>query len=335
MARSMNNYSTMISGYTLSQYIDWGTRLSGALRAALPRTNDSGQVNWSAVSSIQPGGVVRDYEVFGFTDSLQATKPIYIRLDWGLQTASTSGPSMQIQVGTSTNGSGILSGITYGVSAVAANTLGSTNSTMVFAATTSNTVNPRYCYASSDGSYLAFFANIQQAGVGLAQNASDAMAAFVVERTRDIDGTPNGNGYVVWRWMAASDANGLSTSSFAGTTMRVYDTSVPNTYQPNNQFEYGALVPSGTGTTTIPMGGSAQAFPCYGFTMQPQGASKALALAYMADVPRMGQVTLTHYGAPSQWISCGSGQPAYVANSSAPGTSSVRTTVFSPVFRWE
>jgi len=76
----------------------------------LVQTSDTGQVNWTTAT--KPGSnTTTDYEIWRFNDSLQGTAPIFIKLFYGTG-VSTSYPAMKIQVGTGSNGSGTLTGLT-------------------------------------------------------------------------------------------------------------------------------------------------------------------------------------------------------------------------------
>lgn len=335
MARSMGTYNTLVNNAgTAAGYADFGARQSAVIRTAMARSADTGQVNWATVTTM-PGTGVRDYEVYAFTDTLQSTRPIYVRIDYGGNPSAI--PLMQVWVGTATNGAGTLSGLQLGqalggTSGVSTLNTGATKQLYAFGSTATSV--PRYCYASSDGSYLLFLTNFQQPN--LAGTTADSLGGFLVERTRDADGTPNGNGYLLWTWNALADnlAAGTATS-FQGVQLRSYDLSQPNTYNAATGFDYAAAIPGGVGTTAaVSPGGPVQAFPCYGAAPQPQGASKALLLAYTGDLPRMAPVTLTHYGQPTQWISCGAGQPVIAPFMSSPTAAASRAGV-SLMFRWE
>jgi hypothetical protein len=61
----------------------WGSGLAAQIAAmGLVQTSDTGQINWATVT--RPAiGALAGYEMWRFNDALQATKPVFIRLDYG------------------------------------------------------------------------------------------------------------------------------------------------------------------------------------------------------------------------------------------------------------
>lgn len=295
-----------------------------ALAPALTRTADTGQTNF-ATGYQGTAFASSGYEIYQLTDTLSGTKPIYLRLDY------TSNNSLNMSVGTATNGAGTLSGVTTGVLSL--------NGYGVSSATT-----PRYCLASSDGSYVSLMANLQNGGAA----TYDSAAGFVLERTRDSDGTPNGNGYTVWRWTAAADNATAGTPAYAGTLSRIYDTAATQpaaTFEVNGYVPFQQAVASANPYPTFggytpngmppPAGGVVPGYPVYGYAGQmPQGASKALMLAYPNDVPRLQPLTLTHYGAATTWMGLPGVQVAVVSTPTSPGSTPTIRYV-CPLLRWE
>jgi hypothetical protein len=296
-----------------------------ALSPALTRTADTGQTNFVTGFQQSTTWPSAGYEIYQLTDSLAATKPIYLRLDY----ANTNG--LNLSVGTATNGAGTLSGVTTG--SLGINGYGQSTATT-----------PRYCLASSDGSYLSLMLNLQNGAAA----TYDSAGGFVVERTRDGDGTPNGNGYIVWRWTAAADTATAGTPAYAGTLSRIYDTAAS---QPAATFEINGYVPfqqavsaatpyptfGGYTLATMPppAGAVVPGYPVYGYAGQtPQGASKALMLAYPSDVPRLQPLTLTHYGAATTWMALPGVQVAVVSTPTSPGSTPTIRYV-CPLLRWE
>lgn len=107
----------------------WGVGLAAQLAAVgLVQTADTGQVNWASVS--RPGGssTTAGYEIWRFNDALQATKPVFIRIDYGVA-AAVDRPRFIITVGTATNGAGTITGqvgTAYTYSTSASKTVGVT-----------------------------------------------------------------------------------------------------------------------------------------------------------------------------------------------------------------
>lgn len=73
------------------------------------QTADTGQINPATATS--PGGanISVGYEIYRFADALQATRPAYLRLEYGTG-AGVSNPSIWATIGTGTDGAGNLTG---------------------------------------------------------------------------------------------------------------------------------------------------------------------------------------------------------------------------------
>lgn len=76
----------------------------------LVRTADTGQINTATV--VRPAGAnsKAGYSMWRFNDSLQATVPIFFRIDYGTGQSQTV-PSMWLRVGTGSDGTGSLTGM--------------------------------------------------------------------------------------------------------------------------------------------------------------------------------------------------------------------------------
>jgi hypothetical protein len=61
----------------------WGSGIAAQIAAmGLVQTSDTGQINWVTVA--RPAlNTIAGYEIWRFNDALQATKPVFIRIDYG------------------------------------------------------------------------------------------------------------------------------------------------------------------------------------------------------------------------------------------------------------
>lgn len=88
----------------------WGSYLSARFSAVgLIQTADTGQINWTTITT--PAGVntYQGYEVWRFADALQASAPVFYRIQYGENdTADT--PGIRIQFGAGSDGAGNLTG---------------------------------------------------------------------------------------------------------------------------------------------------------------------------------------------------------------------------------
>jgi hypothetical protein len=95
---------------TDADFRSWGSGLSAQFAAiGLVKTADTGQIDWSTVLKPSGGSTQRGYEVWRFNDALQATKPVFIRIDFGAGLFANI-PGILVTVGTGTNGAGTLTG---------------------------------------------------------------------------------------------------------------------------------------------------------------------------------------------------------------------------------
>jgi hypothetical protein len=93
-----------------ANFKNWAQAISTAFTTAgWLNTSDTGQVNWSTVTVPGAGSFV--YEIFKPNDALQTgSTQFFVKVKYG--TSSSSGPRLQIQIGTGTDGSGNLTGFT-------------------------------------------------------------------------------------------------------------------------------------------------------------------------------------------------------------------------------
>lgn len=287
--------------------------VSALLNSIFYRTSDSGQVNWATYTT-----TANTYEVFAFGDPPANNAPLVMRVDY----IATAPGNFAFSIGTGTNGAGTL--IAGGV-LLPQTLLDSTGRTASQVT--------RYWYGSGDGSYFTLQMNLQATATSNATQP-DSMGAIVIERTRDADGTPNSNGFCVWQWQATAD--NLSTAangSYQGFRGRYYGDAT--TAQPAVSYDYGAQLPNLVNNASFAASNATYIFPTL-TQVGPVlgGASKALALAYAADVPKQTAFTATHYGANSQWVAMGNATYATVPYMSGAATTAVKGTL-TPVFRWE
>lgn len=294
---------TGLSG-SLANYKNTYQPMSTIMNQALARNSDTGQVNWATIPTESSG--VRDYEIFAFTGSLQATAPIFIRVDYQ---GGGSG-SVHTTVGTTTDGAGNLGGLT--VAKLAMNVVG-----------VDSYMNNKMAYAASDGtSYWTFHYCLDPVASG-----ADGMGAVVVERTRDNSGNATGDGFHVWRWQRNTNQ---FTTTFQGGFSRMFGVGP----QPTVNYNCGINVPDPVNTNAAFVGLSAMAFPAYTYwTPKMLGASQALLFCYPNDFPRAKQVTVNHYGVPQSYVSLATAVPHLLPEMNSATGATTRT--LSPMIRWD
>ena len=155
---------------------NWGSAISNALAAiGWVKVTDAAQINWATVTKPAAANTAAGYEIWGMSDTLQATKPVYIKLEYGAGNVTTY-PSLWLTVGTGySNGA-----LTGQVGARQQST---------FAGIT--TVTP--CYFSGAPSRLT----------ACLWNVAAQLTLFLVERTHNGTGADTGDG-IMWAWGSAS-----------------------------------------------------------------------------------------------------------------------------------
>lgn len=181
-------WSSRIRHDSDANFREWGSELSGKLATVgLVQTADTGQINWTTVT--RPGSNTNaGYEIWRFDDALQATAPVYIRLDYGTGSTTTA-PRIQLTVGDGSNGSGTITstnGTTWTANQIANYNTGATT----------DTVYPSYlCY--KDG-FL---------GLDHKDGSGNSNGSFFIGRFADSDGTENGDGIFIFAALSSSNTS--------------------------------------------------------------------------------------------------------------------------------
>lgn len=106
-----NFYDTILESTTDAQFRSWGLAFHNSLIAVgLTNTADTGQIDFTTVLIPAPGAS-GGYKIYRFNDALQASAPIFIRIDYGIDASGAAVPQMWVQIGTATDGAGTLTGV--------------------------------------------------------------------------------------------------------------------------------------------------------------------------------------------------------------------------------
>lgn len=180
---------------SVAQYNTWAGGISAALSACgLVQTSDTGQTNFATVGSLPSSGSYY-YQIWRFNDALQATAPVFVRVECG---NSSGKPIMRISAASGTDGAGVLTGNIY----VTAQDIGSTS---VFANTSQFA-----CYASGDGSSI----NIVQWASLLASGTLYLPTGFSLARSCGTDGTYSADAVA---FVNHGSAHGWQVTGISGT----------------------------------------------------------------------------------------------------------------------
>lgn len=168
----LNNQATNADHVTFAQAIH-----DMLIAAGLTQTSDTGQATIASLTR-PAASAVSGYEMFRFSDTEQATLPIFIRVDYGSGSVQTN-PALRIQVGTSTNGAGTVGGTFY-----------------------TNTVNAQWHSATdSAAATKPAFAAYNNGYAVIAFGIDDVNSRgvfFLIERPKLQDGSRTTDGWILW-----------------------------------------------------------------------------------------------------------------------------------------
>lgn len=251
----------------------WGAAVSAALAAVgLVKTADTGQADWTSSATVRAAGnsQTTPYEIWRFTDALQATRPVFIRIGYGSGSGNFN-PMLWITVGSSTNGAGTILGVSTSVRSTYSNVTPQTYT--------------QPCYFSSDGSYLTM-------ALAAGPPSPGSIIVLAIDRTRNADGTPNGDGlYCVLGNSAQSPGtntltwtSGVSARAWSGGTNAAFPV---DTYSGNSGL-------AGLEISTYP-------HPVYAPKLEPGPASALLGM-WQSDIANGTVFPVTHLGATHNFI---------------------------------
>lgn len=255
-----------------AEFRKWGGDFSLALDSyGLPKTPDTGQINWGSVNAPTSINAIMGYEMRRMDDSLQSTHPCFIKYEFGCSNPITI-PAITISVGFATNGAGIL--------------------TTAF----STSKQQKGTVASSVLQQCALSGATNRMNAGMFSSLDSGSFAFAVERTHNLDGTDNNTGILFYSTGSGTSSKenitlfyGSNIVQVDGTAMYVpalgssgADGDILNFY-PNLSYKNGTpLNPSFNtwcylGTDRIP--GSVTGIPVYGgthyyYAMHPHSNAK-------------------------------------------------------------
>lgn len=154
-----------------AEFRQWGSAVASALQSVgLTKASDTGQIDWATVARPSVANTVAGYEIYRFSDSLQATKPVFIKLEYGSGSAITQ-VSCWITIGSSTNGAGTINSAAL-----------TTRRQIAPSTTTTGQSFPAYSSGSSDR--IAFF---------LTNSGSTSYMGFSIERSKTAAGVTTGD----------------------------------------------------------------------------------------------------------------------------------------------
>lgn len=173
----------------------WGANIKAQLAAAgWVNTADTGQINWTTVLAPTLANTVQGYEIWRMADALQATVPIFLKLEYGSGSAAGN-PAVWVVLGSGSTGAGALTGVL------------STRQQV----TGTLTATPCNWYISGDTNRFGF---------ALASSAGNSFL-LSIERTVDVSGVVTGEGALLivknlnsWSQVAWNQITGPYTATW-------------------------------------------------------------------------------------------------------------------------
>lgn len=109
------DFTTTPSNASDALFRAWGLAIETALTVSggLIKTADTGQIDWDTVLAPTVVSTKKGYIILRFDDALQASAPVFIRMDFGSYTSSASNPAIWITVGTGSDGAGNITGVCF------------------------------------------------------------------------------------------------------------------------------------------------------------------------------------------------------------------------------
>jgi len=275
-------YSGPIVHSSDAEFRAWGLALSNALTAAgFPKSADTGQIDWATVArpAVNTAG---GYEIRYLDDSLHATKPCYVKIEYGTAASATI-PQMWLTAGSGTNGSGTISGVMWTRQAVCMQAVANIGSFPTFVC-----VKPGYVAAA-----------VARGG----QGSSTGTAFFSVARMCDAAGDPTDVGFHFLFSAGGSSSAPLNRKSYVTTEV--------------NDVANVCLFPGGDTTTIV--GSDVQVMRHFGF--QPTIRCVPFYLGYLvSEIGNEATFVATPVGVTSRtYIALGGSNTSSPANCSASG----------------
>lgn len=171
------NRSFAFQHTTDAEFRAWASMIHDTLTlsGAWVNTADTGQVDLTTATRPTVANTKYGYKIYRMNDTLQATAPCFMRLDFGAGGVA-SYPGVWITIGTGSNGSGTITGITFNG--------GGGNATIQ--STGDSTARNSYGSASNNRVSIA---------INAVSNAS--YIGFTIERTKDSSGADTATGLII------------------------------------------------------------------------------------------------------------------------------------------
>lgn len=222
------------------------------------QTSDTGQITISTSTKPGAGSTVVGYEVWKMNDSLQATKPVFLKIEYGSGGAANT-PAWWLTIGTGSDGAGGITGILFA------------RTSLPCAGSNTGTANKCFGSASTNRMDVSMFLDV-----------STLPHWFAIERTKVPDtttGADNGDGLMM-AWSTSASSHKSQVLPF-GATAPTAESGIQCILSTNNPTAY-------TGDQGIGL-----MIPMLGVAVQP-GLNVAVTMS--SDFAEYAQPSFTLYG---------------------------------------
>lgn len=243
-------------------------------------TTDTGQTLPSALVGSGTPNTKVGYRIYRMNDALQATSPVFIRIDFGC--GSSSNPGFWVTIGTGSNGAGTITGILWNGGAATAPNVATGNSS----------VSPLNSYGSADPGRCAF---------GLCVSISTVFGfVFTIERTKSALGADTTDGLLLLYTNSQSSPCPVDTARYiicAGGA------------QPNPEIGLSYILTQQNPTQTFTPGDIGVGVPIHFLGIAQQPGTNML-ITNSSDVSPQGVVRVVLYNQVRTYVQLDSGMIA-------------------------
>lgn len=232
------------------------------------QTADTGQINLATTTRPLAAGTLVGYEVWRMNDALQATKPVFARVEYRSGGGTQHQFLLAILLGTGSDGAGNITGSLRAA---------------IYAGGGNNSITDMQCFGSAASNRITL-------AMGLSGSTSTTLA-LALERTKDSTGADTGDGLIMFR----RDGGGGAAENYSQV---IPFGAVAPTEEAGVQF----ILSTNNPTTYTGDQGVGLMIPMLGAAIQP-GLNICVVMA--SDFANFAQPAFTLYGAVHTWQHCG------------------------------
>jgi hypothetical protein len=298
--------TTVINQTTDAGFQTWIQEIITQLAAVgLTQTSDTGQINPSTVTRPGSGSTSAGYTIWRFDDTLQSTKPIFIKIEFGTS-LGTNYPQLWVQTSTGTNGAGTLN---------ATGLTGKQTVCTYFSANGLTSYPSYFCYNAT----LGFFGMAWKVGVN---GSGWTGGSIFVGRSNDSSGNSTGDAM----FLVSGDIGGAACGS-----MQCYSWLNNTVFTASNVYNYYPFALSSTTNTA----GSYQVFPSFMRTPNIQ-FTQLIGTCVTSEVPWGNSFTSALIGStPRTYLNVVGPSSTNVTLYNSGTTNSVNTNTLSVFMLWQ